>query len=259
MKRLLIFFVVLSACSDGVEEEVDCSTLRIELKSKFDPTTCLPADGQISVSAFGGTKPYLFSLNNKTPQPDSTFIGLQGGRFVVEVIDVAQCTKSVEIDLTNFNSGLAASATTSADTDCLEGNGSLQVLPTGGTAPYLFRYKNVINSSSEIAGLKHGIHEVTVVDAEGCEFVLGVNVPRGSTSVSWVTNIKPIIDTRCAKPTCHVAGTGRADLSKFENVKSLASEIRTLTQSKSMPFDEPMPADQIQLIACWVDDGALNN
>lgn len=259
MKRLLIFLVVLAGCSDGVEEEVDCSTLRIELKSKLDPTTCSPADGQISVSTFGGNKPYLFSLNNKTPQLDSAFIGLQGGRFVIEVIDVSQCTKSVEINLTNFNSGLAASATTTADTDCLAGNGSLQVSPTGGTAPYQFRYKNAVNSNPEIVSLKSGIHEVTVVDAEGCEFVLGVNVPRGNTSVSWATDIKPIIDLRCAKSTCHVAGTGRADLSKFENVKSLASEIRTRTQNKSMPFDEPMPADQIQLIACWVDDGALNN
>lgn len=259
MKRLLILFLVLSACSDGVEEEVDCSTLQIELKSKVDPTTCSPADGQISISSFGGKKPYLFSLNNKTPQPDSTFSNLQGGRFVIEVIDVAQCSKSVEVDLTNFNSGLAASATVVADTDCLVGNGSLQISPTGGTAPYQFKYKNAVDDNPGIVALRHGIHEVTVIDAEGCEFILGVNVPRGNTSVSWATDIKPIIDTRCAKSTCHVTGTGRADLSKFENVKSLASEIKTRTKNKSMPFDAPMPADQIQLIACWVDDGALNN
>ena len=64
---------------------------------------------------------------------------------------------------------------------------------------------------------------------------------------------------RCAKPLCHVSGTGRSDLSKVQNVQQLALQIKTKTQDRSMPFDEPMPANEIQLIACWVDDGARNN
>ena len=252
--------LVFASCADDSEQNgPDCNALIIDLKSKLDPTTCTPADGQVRVMVSGGAKPYLFRINNKSFQPDSSFTGLQGGSFIIEVVDINQCAKSLEVNLNNFSSGLSASAIATEDTGCLAGNGSLQVSPLGGAAPYQFKYLNTVSNNAELTDLKQGVHEVTVIDAEGCEFVLGVNVPRGNTSVSWATDIKPIIDTRCAKSTCHVPGTGRSDLSKFDNVKSLAGQIKTRTQNKSMPFDEPMPTDQIQLIACWVDDGANNN
>lgn len=262
MSRYTLFALlyILWSCSSDVEQEVNCSTLQLQLKSVTNPTTCSPPNGSLRVFASGGSPPYFFRLNNNTFQSDSTFDKLQGGTYTVEVTDVKQCTITMGVTLANFNSNLISTFEVTSNTDCLIGNGTAMFTPSGGDPPYQLRFNNItIDNSMEVTGLKQGLYQVAIVDAQSCEFVMAVNVPRGQTGTSWSIDIKPIIETRCAKPLCHVAGTSRADLSKFQNVKDLASQIKTRTQNGSMPFDEPMPASQIQLIACWVDDGALNN
>ena len=262
MKNRLFFFFTLfiaGSCNDPVEE-IDCSTLALELITKSDPTTCSPPDGQITVMAQGGAPPYLFRINNENFQSEASFTDLSGGDHLVTAIDVNQCEQTISVQLTNFNSSLDATVTVVEDTGCLTGNGSALFNPSGGQEPYQLRIGNIlVNNSFEVTDLKHGVHQIFVIDALQCEVVKSVQIPRGSTGISFVNEIKPIIDTRCAKPTCHVPTTGRADLTKLENIQQLAAQIKTRTQNKSMPFDEPMPDEQIQLIACWVDDGALNN
>jgi hypothetical protein len=261
MNRFLYFLLAIFiwSCSN-LDEEIDCSTLKITLKSKTDPTLCSPPNGSIQVFATGGRSPYVFSLNNSDFQSDSLFSGLQGGNYQVIVMDASQCTNTIEVSLTNFNSDLATTVETIPDTECLTGTGIVRFIPTGGTPPYQLRFQNsIVENSLEVGGLKSGSYQGAIIDSQMCEFVMAVTIPKGKTTISWSVDIKPIIDTRCAKPICHVSTTGRADLTKFENVKQLATEIKTRTQTGSMPFDEPMPASQIQLIACWVDDGALNN
>ena len=202
----------------------------------------------------------MFKINNGQLQPDSLFTQLQGGNYVVEVIDANACSSILDVFLSNFNSDLSATFTTTADTDCLSGNGVVGISPTGGSPPYQLKFQNsIVANTLEITGLENGLHQISVIDEQMCEFVLAVNIPKGPTATSWAVDIKPIIDTRCAKPLCHVEGTGRSDLSKLSTVQQLASQLKTKTQDRSMPFDEPMPVSQIQLIACWVDDGALNN
>lgn len=255
----LIFLFLFWACSDS--DEIDCSTLRLELRGKIDPTTCSPANGEIKVAALGGLAPYVFKINESVLRADSLFSGLQGGVFFVTVIDNNQCEQTTQINLTNFNTDLAATFSTTEDTGCVLGTGTATILPQGGQAPYQVKHNAVTKTTEPFVfeGLKSGISQFTVIDSQLCEFTVGVAIPKGKTSVTWSSDIKPIIETRCAKATCHVAGTGRADLSKFDNVKQLATEIKARTQNGSMPFDAPMSADQIQLIACWVDDGALDN
>jgi len=221
---------------------------------------CSPPDGFIHVAAQGGSPPYAFRINNSDSQPAGEFGNLQGGVHEIEVVDASGCTAALEVVLLNFSSGLAAIVAVTPDTECLTGNGKAQFKPTGGAPPYQLKFQNVIiENALEVGGLQSGKYQALILDSKQCEFVMQVEIPQGQTATSWSVDIKPIIDTRCAKPICHVTGTGRADLTKLSNVQQLAAQIKSRTGSKSMPFDEPMPSDQIQLIACWVDDGALNN
>ncbi|MCX8489943.1 MAG: 2-polyprenyl-6-methoxyphenol hydroxylase, partial [Cyclobacteriaceae bacterium] len=73
------------------------------------------------------------------------------------------------------------------------------------------------------------------------------------------SQIKPIIDTNCAISGCHVSGGIRTDLSQLSVIQSSASSIKTRTGNKSMPIGRTLTQAQIDQIACWVDDGALNN
>lgn len=75
---------------------------------------------------------------------------------------------------------------------------------------------------------------------------------------SWQTDILPILETRCAISECH-DGITRRNFTSYEEVKQYAFSIKQRTINRSMPFDGPLPQDQIDKIACWVDNGAVEN
>lgn len=87
---------------------------------------------------------------------------------------------------------------------------------------------------------------------------LSVNVPRGMKGTSWINNIRPIMTESCALTGCH-DGSIQVDLRVYATAKSYAPKMKEFTQDRSMPFDGSLEQSKIDLIACWVDDGALNN
>jgi hypothetical protein len=77
-------------------------------------------------------------------------------------------------------------------------------------------------------------------------------------SVSWENEILPLMINSCATNGCH-DGVSRRDWTNYNEVKQYATSIKMRTQNRSMPFDGPLPQHQIDMIACWVDNGALEN
>lgn len=77
-------------------------------------------------------------------------------------------------------------------------------------------------------------------------------------TTSWQNDILPIMTNACATSGCH-DGITRRDWRNYNEVKQYAASIKKKTQDRSMPFDGPLPQHEIDLIACWVDGGALNN
>ena len=75
--------------------------------------------------------------------------------------------------------------------------------------------------------------------------------------VSYASVISPIISQNC-KP-CHFDGSQLPDLSNYNSVSANADLIKLVTQNKSMPKNGSLTQDEIDAIACWVDNGALNN
>src|SRR5690606_28263802 len=71
-----------------------------------------------------------------------------------------------------------------------------------------------------------------------------------------------IINTNCAVPGCHVAGTGRANFTIKGNIIQNASTSRTFTQNGIMPpprSGRSLTAEEKQRLFCWVENGALDN
>lgn len=81
--------------------------------------------------------------------------------------------------------------------------------------------------------------------------------------VSYQTDIKPILEVNCIKSGCHNGDNGaELNWSVFENVQTHAAEIKELTGNGSMPLDiapTGLPKRERDLIACWVNSGALDN
>jgi len=83
-----------------------------------------------------------------------------------------------------------------------------------------------------------------------------------STPAKFSSDINPIIQSNCASSSgCHGNGSsnGPGALTTFNQIKNAASAIRSAVVSKRMPLGGFLTDAQIQRIACWADNGALNN
>jgi SprB repeat len=258
---ILIFAFERCAYNDiNIEFNCDESTLGIELQSKTDVTSCRSIDGSITVTATGGAEPYDFNINGGEYQTNNTFTNLGPGVYTLRVKDKNNCWRAVEVSIAAPGSTLNATAQPTADNQCSTDNGTITVTATGGKTPYQFQVDSKgFSASNTFTGLKEGQHVVIVKDDEGCQRTIGVTVAHGNTGISYATQIKAIITASCALSGCHDAGTGSRNWTNFANVKSSAASIKARVVNRTMPPGAPLSQDNIDLISCWVDDGALEN
>ena len=85
-------------------------------------------------------------------------------------------------------------------------------------------------------------------------------------AASFSADVMPIIELTCAIPDCHVAGFDSGDFTTYEGVKERVDNgsFATRVTNQSMPPSntlgpESLTDDEIELINCWVDDGAEDN
>jgi hypothetical protein len=264
MKKLFFLFVpfsVLIACvNHDLNKTFDCSLsdLTIDVSAVAPATSCSTTDGSISVIASGGKQPYVYLLND-IAQPSNEFNGLHAGIYSVGVTDANGCDTLLS-NIMVMAKDFSFTTTLGEDNLCLGNNGSVTVEVSEGNPPYQYKIDNSEFTESNIfTGLSNGNHVIEVRDNIACTISLNVTVPRGITGTSWSSDIQPIMEKSCALSGCH-NGTTRLDLRIYSNAKKHAAEIKTLTRNRSMPFDgTPLTQNQIELISCWVDDGAEEN
>jgi len=90
---------------------------------------------------------------------------------------------------------------------------------------------------------------------------IGSNTDSGAR-VSYISDIRPILDTNCQVSGCHGSNPGIPSWATYETVSASAGSIKSRTGSGSMPpasSGKSVTDEQVQLIADWVDDGAQNN
>jgi hypothetical protein len=266
--RIIFFYAVVimfafERCAyNDVNVPINCdeSSLAIGLQSKTDVTSCRSIDGSISVTATGGTEPYDFNINGGEYQTNNTFTNLGPGDYTIRVKDMNNCWRAIEVSITAPGSTLDASTVATVDNQCSTDNGTIVVTATGGKTPYQFQVDSKgFSASSTFTGLKEGQHVVIVKDDEGCQRTLGVTIAHGNTGTSYANQVKAIITANCALSGCHDAGTGSRNWTTFANVKSNAANIKARVVNRTMPPAAPLSQANIDLISCWVDDGALEN
>ena len=160
-----------NACTATIAANINQPTQLVLSLVSTTPTSCFGgSDGVLSVSAAGGTAPYLYSTDLGTPQPTGVFANLTGGLHIVGVIDANQCIDTLHIDVpqppqTTFLD------TTVTDVNCFGGSdGAIDLIVTGTGGPWTYLWSNGL-TTQDISGLVTGYYEVTVREANNCSAV----------------------------------------------------------------------------------------
>lgn len=243
--------ILLNATScrwDQISPEFDCSTSPIEITIlENEGTDCGSSNGSFSIAVSGGEGPYHILSDAGTTSQES-YSNLGAGDYLVSVSDVNGCASELTVTINNLN-GVNIDAISTTDAGCGSSQGKIEITASGGQEPYLFAVDGgTAQESNSFISLENGSHLVTISDQLGCEVNRTVNVLSG---VSYQSIIKDIIKNNCL--SCH------ANFSDYNKVKEKAGQIKSRTQSRDMPRDGSLSQSQIDAIACWVEDGALNN
>jgi hypothetical protein len=140
----------------------------ISITSSSTPQSCIPNTGTASVTTSGGTGALSYAWN--TGAITNNINSLNAGTYTVTVTDAILCTATATVTVGNSNLG---ATTNNANVSCNGGNnGSMTILPNGGTAPYLFIWSNgQTTTNNTMTGLSAAVSCVTVVDANNCSAI----------------------------------------------------------------------------------------
>lgn len=160
------------------------------------------SNGQIEVTAAGGTAPYSYSLNNIDFQGSPVF-SVEAGNYQAYVRDANGCNVSVP-DLTVTEPlPLQANVVATNNATCEGGdNGTIELNASGGTAPYTYSVdQGATFRNGPILNVAPGTYTVIVRDAAGCEYVI-------SDVVVGLTNNLTITPTADPAPVCEGSSVG---------------------------------------------------
>lgn len=254
---IIVITLLLSVgCADHkLPAPIICSDnpVVLELISVVD-SDCALKNGSIEVQASGGTGSYSFRLDGGEPQTASVFLNVGAGLHEISAADDQNCAGAVQATVQNKD-GLNITFQTT-DAGCKGSSGAVTIEAVDGVEPYQYRINESAYSTNNVfTDLSTGNHTVVVKDGTGCELTQTIKVNSG---ISYSSTIAPIISENCAVTGCH-NGSQFPDFRQFANIQGNAAQIKTLTGNRTMPAEGSLTQAEIDMIACWVDDGAVAN
>ncbi len=153
---------------------------------------CGQTNGGADAVVSGGVAPYSYYWNSAPPQNTSSATGLPPGNFYVRVIDANGCREVITFTVTN-NTPITPNQTLVSPVSC-NGlmDGSAQVAPSGGQAPYTVSWNSIPPQNGLVAtGLPAGNVIATITDATGCVRNVTVAVTQPPIINTTITRVRP--------------------------------------------------------------------
>jgi gliding motility-associated-like protein len=127
------------------------------------------ANGQIQMSASGGTPGYTYALGTGAYGSSNTFTGLNAGTYTVHTKDANSCVQDLSV-IIGQPTKLIYDSIIKSDLLCYGDNsGKVQVYASGGTTPYKYAFDGTAYSTlNPVTGITAGNHVIHVQDANGC-------------------------------------------------------------------------------------------
>ena len=165
------------ACGVAISEAITLRPMDTDLDLIVianNASSCGVADGSLTVTVFGGTSPYTYTLNGvAVTVTDNKIENLTSGVYVVNVTDTDDCiVSSGEVFINATDGGLNAVVDNNTSTLCGNTDGSFRIT-VNGTAPYQYQIDGgamqlMVGNTVIVSNLSAGSHVWRVIDATGC-------------------------------------------------------------------------------------------
>jgi gliding motility-associated-like protein len=178
-----------NGCSINTPVNISQPTAALALTLAPQSTSCSNATtGGINSLVTGGTTPYSFKWSNDARTQN--LANIPEGSYQVTVTDANLCTANVSTTV-NSVSNTAINAVVSPAL-CFGGaTGAITTNPSGGKAPYTFKWNNGATTQN-LNALSAGTYTLTVTDANNCTFSTTHNVTQPTTVLSLTPNTVPV-------------------------------------------------------------------
>jgi gliding motility-associated-like protein len=189
-------------CTDSIKAKVnEPAKVTISLVSADDITCYGKGDGQISVSAAGGTPAIKFSWSHSTALNTSTVKIKNKGLYCVKVVDYYGCTDSMNITINEPDPLLLFVDSVTRPKCYGSADGQITVNSKGGNNGFVYTWLTTPNRyGKSLTAIKSGKYIVKVVDSKGCFDDLSIEITNPDS-----LNSKLIVDS----VLCQGTKTGR--------------------------------------------------
>ncbi|MDQ3099988.1 MAG: choice-of-anchor L domain-containing protein, partial [Bacteroidota bacterium] len=192
--------------------------------------------GSATVTLTGGSNVQSIVWNTNPPQYGTTLTNVPAGTYNAIAQHANGCQSAVTVTLTGPSGGALGTPSISGSTgvNCFgDGNGSVNLNTTGGTAPYSYNYNGNTIAGNILSGLSAGDHSITVTDANGC-------ASTGLITVTGPTSPLTVSITQFTNVLCSGSGQGTATAQAAGGTGPYTYEWNsTPTQSASEAIDLP--------------------
>ncbi|MFH1319334.1 MAG: PKD domain-containing protein, partial [Bacteroidota bacterium] len=140
------------------------------------PSKCGDANGEATITPYGGTSPFSYLWDDPLLQTNSTATNLLAGPYNVIVTDVNGCIITVPIAISNIpGPGISVISIPLACNG--DASGIATVSTSGGTPPFIYLWDDPsAQTGSTATGLDAGIYNITVTDLYNCDTTASITV-----------------------------------------------------------------------------------
>ena len=173
-------------CSIAIPVTLIQPTDLISSSTKTDVSCFAGSNGTIDLSASGGVQPYSYAWSNTQTTQDLS--SLTSGTYSVTVTDLNNCQELLNVTVLQPSAPLTLTKTHQNVLCFNQLTGSIDLTPSGGTAPYSYLWSNGA-TTQDLSGLGAGNYTVTVTDAKLCTANLTVTITQPAQAISATTAI----------------------------------------------------------------------
>ena len=163
-----------NGCIDTAQVFINQPTRVSGASTSTNPNCNGECNGTATMVAAGGAGGYTHQWN--TGSALSSIINLCAGTYADTITDANGC-KDTSIVIITDPIVLQANPTSTRVACFGDNNGSVNSVPSGGTAPYSYQWNDAGNSTTNtISGLSAGVYQIIVSDSLGCSDTAAVTI-----------------------------------------------------------------------------------